>query len=800
MKRLCMGMVMAGCAATALALEHVDVTRVELAGEPSRRRQIQKKYLWRYQTGRLRHFEGFLDFERDLLGPYLDRRSAEWVRENLLCGYTAVGKTLEAGVLYEASDADPGPAARTAGYIRQLIDSQDPDGYIGIYPHGEHPPLFYGWTLHDGAYIDLAMIEHFRRFDAGPSLESAQKFVDLVMGSWDRAPTRPGRCSPIGITDASRELYRTTGREKYLEFFADTPFDGRFIAMESIRDWRQRIYPMRAPSSDDASARFESKIHTYRLFARCIDQLALNAIEPDPGLEFMSDYLLAKMVHRKAPGMFITGATGRSEGWVEDQDGRGAVGEACAVIHQIWWLQRLIELRGDLRYGDLMERMIFNHMYGAQNSDPTDGRTRYFTPLSGARNYRKGAHCCEGNTRRFWARLPEQVYFTGEDAIAVNLYMPSELKAELGGLPVVVKQETPYPRKGTVALTVAPLRPKTFTLRLRIPQWADRHELTVNGRRMESRVEQGRVAITRRWKKGDTVLLSLPMTWRWVSGKLHYDGRAALMRGPQVFCVSREHNPGLEGVALSSITMDPSSMRAMEPTGLTAERGGQAVRVRGTMPDGQEVEVVFNDFPEEGGEETYFPLSDPSAATEDELYRDVDLDRWESTLPPEPKPFTNPDEADVNWIGEDGRRYLSASQATGATQGWPKRSIADMRDGRNIGGRPLRMGGVGYEHGIGTHAPSRIVFQLEDELAGYARFAATVGIDDEMRDKPAKVRFSVKRDEATVYDSGPVTPGTEPISVDVPLEDAKTLTLEVDALGDIRFDFANWAGAALLRE
>jgi hypothetical protein len=167
-----------------------------------------------------------------------------------------------------------------------------------------------------------------------------------------------------------------------------------------------------------------------------------------------------------------------------------------------------------------------------------------------------------------------------------------------------------------------------FALRIRIPRWAESYEISLNGKPVSAREAEGGIEISRSWKTGDEVQLSLPMKYRWVKGVQFYEGRSALMHGPQVFCVSRDQNPLLEDIPLSSITFDPASVAAVEPAGSTALRNGQAARVSGQTPDGKRVEVIFTDFPEVNGEETYFHVSDPAYTHQDELYGMVQLEKY----------------------------------------------------------------------------------------------------------------------------------------------------------------------------
>jgi DUF1680 family protein len=210
----------------------------------------------------------------------------------------------------------------------------------------------------------------------------------------------------------------------------------------------------------------------------------------------------------------------------------------------------------------------------------------------------------------------------------VILYTPSTLTTEINGKVVKLTQEADYPRNGDLLIQIDPVKKLKFALKLRIPTWATDYELLVNGEPVQARQVKGGVEISRTWDKGDKVELNLPMNYRWIAGKLYYSGRAALMRGPQVFCISKDQNPWMEEIPFSSVSLDPASVTRIKPTGITAERHGQAARVTGKTKEGQTIEVILTDFPEINGEETYFTLTDPSAARQDELYHPTDIAKY----------------------------------------------------------------------------------------------------------------------------------------------------------------------------
>lgn len=114
---------------------------------------------------------------------------------------------------------------------------------------------------------------------------------------------------------------------------------------------------------------------------------------------------------------------------------------------------------------------------------------------------------------------------------------------------------------------------------------------------------------------------------------------------------------------------------------------------------------------------------------------------------------------------------------------------------RSALGDALRLGGRIYAKGLGVRSRSVLVYPLE----GYVRFDADVGLD-ESAGPQASVRFQVLVDGELAFDSGEMVAASEPIPVQVPVKNARELTLlvEYESRGDVQ-DFANWCDARLSR-
>ncbi|NSW56566.1 MAG: NPCBM/NEW2 domain-containing protein [Armatimonadetes bacterium] len=122
-----------------------------------------------------------------------------------------------------------------------------------------------------------------------------------------------------------------------------------------------------------------------------------------------------------------------------------------------------------------------------------------------------------------------------------------------------------------------------------------------------------------------------------------------------------------------------------------------------------------------------------------------------------------------------------------ATQDW-----GTPRVDKSVDGNPLSIGGRKFEHGFGTHAMSVLYVSLK---GGSDRFAAWVGVDDEIGDR-GTVEFVVQGDERDLFRSGVMKGGQEAKKVDIDVRGIQILVLLVTDAGDgINYDHADWADA-----
>jgi uncharacterized protein len=190
------------------------------------------------------------------------------------------------------------------------------------------------------------------------------------------------------------------------------------------------------------------------------------------------------------------------------------------------------------------------------------------------------------------AALPAYFYSTSDEGLWVHLYASGSVTAAAGGEAVALRQETRYPWDGEVRLTVEAAPAAPLSLFLRVPGWCEGASVAVNGELAADAAPGSYAELRRAWRPGDEVRLSLPMPVRRVESHPYVagnTGRAALMRGPLVYCIEQAD---LGGVGPQDVVLAPENELAVswEPEllgGVIVLRGAAVARDHAAAWDGQ---------------------------------------------------------------------------------------------------------------------------------------------------------------------------------------------------------------------
>jgi uncharacterized protein len=223
----------------------------------------------------------------------------------------------------------------------------------------------------------------------------------------------------------------------------------------------------------------------------------------------------------------------------------------------------LMQFTGAARYGDWMEKLVYNGI-GAALPMAEHGQTFYYSDYrfgGGRKIYHMDGTwpCCSGTYPQVVADYHNLIYFKDQDGLYVNLFVPSVVSWTFKDNPITLKQETDYPESETTILTVMPRQPSAFNLRFRVPGWADGVTVKVNDVPLAITAHPGTWAeIPRVWKTEDRIAIQIGMRVRKVPVDAQHSRRVAMVYGPVVLVQRVESALNPSGELVKRVPSEPS--------------------------------------------------------------------------------------------------------------------------------------------------------------------------------------------------------------------------------------------------
>ena len=510
------------------------------------------------QTGRIRNFENAAKGSGQHSGIFFDDSD--------------VYKALE-GMAYSLQNhPDPELEAKCDEWIDKMAAAQQADGYINTY---------YTLTGLENRWDDM---DRHEMYCAGHMIEAAvayynvtgkRKLLDVSIRMADHMMSvfGPGKRDWVPgheeIELALVKLYRTTGEKKYLDFacwLLEERGHGFGTKGKNGGKWNPKYYQDMVPVREQTDISGHA-VRSMYLFCGMADVAACTG---DQGYIDALDRLWDDVVLRN---MYITGGIGQSrhnEGFTDDYSlpNLTAYCETCASVGMVLWNWRMNLFKADAKYADVLERSLYN---GALAGISLEGdRFFYVNPLESLGGHHRqawyGCACCPSQICRFLPSIGNYIYGVAKDGVLVNLYIGSTAQVKVGRKELILKQETDYPWKGTVSLTVGTEAPVKTKFRLRIPAWCGAWSVAINGEKIPAPVEKGYAILERKWSDGDRITLELDMPVRLVAADPRTkedEGMRAVQRGPLVYCLEETDNP--EEFDSLTLSEDASFEEAYEP-------------------------------------------------------------------------------------------------------------------------------------------------------------------------------------------------------------------------------------------
>nr|WP_270172701.1 beta-L-arabinofuranosidase domain-containing protein [Paenibacillus sp. SYP-B4298] len=504
-----------------------------------------------------------------------------------------VAKWLEAAAYSLMLRPDAELEQQTDQLIELVAAAQQPDGYLNTYYTVKEPGR--RWTnltdcheLYCAGHMIEAATAYYRATGKRSLLDVVCRFVDHIATVFGEEEGKlRGYDGHQEIELALVKLYQVTGERRYLDLSAFFINERGQQPSFLVEEWKRR--GKISHWSNGASAGSPNlAYHQAHLPVREQEEAVGHAVRAvymytamaDLALHLQDESLLAacRRLWSNVTGkqMYITGGIGSThhgEAFTFDYDlpNDTVYSETCAAIGLIFFAQRMLQLEPRGEYADVMERALMNTVIAGMAQDGK--HFFYVNPLEvwpAACRHNPGKHhvkptrpgwfgcaCCPPNVARLLTSLGEYVYSSSADTLYVHLYIAGETEVQLaGGNSIRLEQESLLPWSGEVALTVEPAQEGEFTLAVRLPGWSRDTGLLINGEAVELAAcsRDGYAYITRNWRKGDRVELSLDMSVQRMEAHPQVRanaGKAALQRGPLVYCFEEADN----AAPLASLTL-----------------------------------------------------------------------------------------------------------------------------------------------------------------------------------------------------------------------------------------------------
>jgi DUF1680 family protein len=519
-----------------------------------------------------------------------------------------VGKWIEAASYSLAAHPDPELLQTVENAVQGILKGQKADGYLYANPMAPDQRWTNLQELHEhydvGHTIEGA-VAYYETTGRREFLDALCRCADLLDRNFGpEEGKKRGYDGHPEVELALVKLYRATGERRYLnlaKFFVDERGRKPNYFDQEKEEAKKQNRPLKGWISDYRYVQAHQPVreqkdavgHAVRAMYLYSGMADVAVETGDRGLLAACKRLWKSATHRQMYVIGGVGSTSHGEAFTFDYDlpNETAYAETCANIALVFFAHRMLQIEADSEYADVMERALYN---GVLSGISLDGKRFFYANhltvcprasksasghVAGTRQEWFGCACCPPNIARLLTGLGQYVCSTARDGVYVHLYVGGDSEFTIRGKRVSLKQETEYPWKEQVGITVEPESPFRFTVALRIPGWCRGAKLSVNGKPLAvaSATRKGYACIRRVWQKGDRIELTLPMPVERIEAnpEVRMDcGKLALQRGPVVYCLEEADNgPHLADIFLPRSSRLTAEFRPMLLGGVVVIRG-----------------------------------------------------------------------------------------------------------------------------------------------------------------------------------------------------------------------------------
>lgn len=408
-------------------------------------------------------------------------------------------------------------------------------------------------------------------------LKAACRFADYVA---DYFGPEEGKCKGYPGHEIAEmalvRLYQVTGEEKYLQlsrfFLNQRGTMPKYFALEDEarakaegRSFKPDEDPMsysyyqahkRVQAQDEAVGHAVRAVYLYSGMAD------VARLTEDEEMFTACERLWNSITREK---LYVTGGIGGTHlgeafSFPYDLPNDTAYSETCAAIGLAFFARRMLEIKADRKYADVMEQALYNTVLSGM---ALDGKSFFYVnplevvPEACHKDARKahvkavrqkwfGCACCPPNIARIVSSVANYAYTENDDTLWTHLYMGSVLTKKIGEKELHMKLETKMPWEGTVKVELHADEAVECTLAFRIPGWCKEFRIIPSTSADVTMTEKdGYAYLTGLWKDGDCIDLNFSMEVHMLASdtRVREDiGKVAFTRGPITFCMEEADN------------------------------------------------------------------------------------------------------------------------------------------------------------------------------------------------------------------------------------------------------------------
>ena len=410
--------------------------------------------------------------------------------------------------------------------IQRMLASQEPNGYIGNYPDelrcGE------GWDVWGMKYTMMGLLHYWDDTKDEKVLAAARRVCDYVIeqigpnGRRGRELWQTGNWSGYAsssILEPVMWLYNRTQDKKYLDFATflvkgmTEPESGPRLldlALKGISVADRNGHGNKA----ETHGGYVMKHNRWKSYEMMSCYQGLVEYYEVTGRKELLDAAVATGNQIIADEVNLAGGCACSEAWFHGARKQHLpyvrLQETCVTTTWMRFCEKLLDITGDTKWADQLERTFYNAYLGAMKADGAEFAG--YTPLSGNRYH--GQHhcymhtdCCTANGPRGFLCFLKELFRTKGNEAVFNFYSSALVKGELeNGKKVAFDMYSLYPRGDYARVVSHTENAGKVPLKFRIPAWAGKGTtVKLNGKALTGVAAGTYFTVDHAWRLGDVV-------------------------------------------------------------------------------------------------------------------------------------------------------------------------------------------------------------------------------------------------------------------------------------------------------